>query len=95
MNYAPCTGMEETISAGQEIAGPVQSLAEIMKETSSLAVDVLSMSHRINSFLFDTGDKNCEKEEAPRCFREELLKTRCELLAACEELARLCNMLGL
>ena len=73
---------------------PVESLTDMMIETSAIAADVLGMVHRIKAHMFGMGSPCCEKEADPKCFREELMKTRCELLKTARELADVCSMLG-
>ena len=73
---------------------PVANMTDLMKETSIMATDALKLSRRINAHLFGVGNPLCEKEADPKCFREELEKTRCELMATIEELHKICSMLG-
>lgn len=75
-------------------AEPLESLSDMMRSTGNIASDALSMARRINGHLFGIGNPCCEKEADPKCFRDDLAKTRCELLATVEELAKTCNMLG-
>ena len=74
---------------------PIESLTDLMKTTGHIASDALGMARKINGHLFGIGNPCCEKEADPRCFRDDLMKTRCELLATVEELAKMCSMLGL
>ena len=73
---------------------PLSSLTEMLKQTHCIATDVLKMAYRINDHLFGIGNPLCEKEAEPKCFRDELEKTRCELMATIEELHKICSMLG-
>ena len=73
---------------------PMASMTDLMREVSAMTADALSMSRRINGHLFGIGNPLCEKEENPKCFRDELEKTRCELMATIEELHKICSMLG-
>ena len=73
---------------------PIEPLAEMMKATCSIASDALHLTRKINEHLFGIGNPCCEKEANPKCFREELVKTKCELLATVEELAKICALLG-
>lgn len=72
----------------------IESLTNLMKETSRIASDVLVLSRRINGHLFGISNPCCEKEADPECFRDEVVKTKTELLATAEELSRICEMLG-
>ena len=73
---------------------PVASMTDLMKETSIMAADALKLSRRINAHLFGVGNPLCENEADPKCFRDELDKTHCELMATIEELHKICSMLG-
>lgn len=72
-------------------AMPVQTMCDIMQETSSMASDALVMIRKINSTLFGEKRENSEQIAVPGCFRDELLKTRYELSTICEELDRISN----
>ena len=74
---------------------PIESLTGMMKTTCAIASDALNLTRRINDHLFGIGNHCCEKEANPKCFRDELAKTKCELLATVEELAKICDMLGI
>ena len=91
MNYGTCDNPMRVVPCANE---PLESLSDMMKNTSSVAYDVLAMVRRINGHLFGIGNPCCEKEADPKCFRDELVKTRCELLATAEELSKICAMLG-
>ena len=73
---------------------PNQTMADIMHETSALADDVLNMVYRINGFLFPENSVCDDRPEDPRCFRDELLKTRYELHIAVRKLAEMTGQLG-
>ena len=73
---------------------PSESLTDLMKNTNAIAYDVLNMSRRISLHLFGVGHPCCEKEADPKCFHDELVATRCELVATAEELKKICCMLG-
>lgn len=73
---------------------PTENLTDIVKDTSHIATDVLMMVRRINSHLFGLGNPCCEKEAEPKCFREQMVATRCELIATAEELSKIMCMLG-
>ena len=73
---------------------PMPSMTDTMREVSLMARDVLQMTRRINAHLFGNGNPLCDKEVDPSCFREELEKTRCELLATIEELHKISSMIG-
>lgn len=90
MNYNTCCD-----ARGEEkSAVPMASMTDLMNEVSAMTADALSMSRRINSHLFGIGNPLCEKEDDPRCFRDELEKTRRGLLATIEDLSKICSMLG-
>lgn len=74
---------------------PNQTVADIMHETSALADDVLNMVWRINGFLFPENPVCDERPEDPRCFRDELLKTRYELHITARKLAEMAGQLGI
>ena len=74
---------------------PIEPLVEIMQNTRGMAIDILSMTRRINGHLFGIGNHCEEKEAEPKCFRDALVATRRELLATVEELHKICGMLGI
>lgn len=90
MNYATCNEPKAGVCAPD----PIEPLTEMMKSTSNIASDVLAMTYRIQEHLFGLCNPCCEKEASPKCFRDELVKTKCEILATAEELSRICSMLG-
>lgn len=90
MNYGTCN--EPNMES--KCAEPIESLTDMMKGTHIVATDVLKMVRRLNSHLFGIGNPCCEKEADPKCFRDELIATRCELVATAEELSKICCMLG-
>jgi hypothetical protein len=65
-----------------------------MHETCALADDVLNLVHRINGFLFPENPACDDRPEDPRCFRDELLKTRYELNITVRKLAEMAGQLG-
>ena len=73
---------------------PRASMTDMMREVSVMTADALCLSRKINGHLFGIGNPLCEKEADPKCFRDELEKTRCELMATIEELHKICAMLG-
>lgn len=91
MNYGTCN---ENMNECTCVPETIESMTDIMKSTSMIANDVLAMTRRINSHLFGIGNPLCEKEADPKCFRDDLVKTKCELLATAEELQKMCSMLG-
>ena len=91
MNYKTCEPVNDCTCAPEAI----ESLTDLMKNTNMIATDVLKMTRRINAHLFGIGNPCCEKEADPKCFRDELVATRCELLATAEELSKICCMLGM
>ena len=75
---------------------PNGSMSDLLRETSCVASDVLAMSRKINGHIFGSGSDSCaEKEEAPRCFYEELEKQRSTLMMAVETLSVICSRLGI
>ena len=74
---------------------PIANMTDMMREVSAMTDDALSLSRKINGHLFGIGKPICEKETDPRCFRDELEKTRSELLQTIEELHNICSMLGM
>jgi hypothetical protein len=73
---------------------PMASMTDMMREVRLMSVDALSVSRKIKGHLFGIGNPICEKEADPKCFRDELEKTRCELMATIEELEKICSMIG-
>lgn len=91
MNYT--AGMEKACDCNN--APQIrESMTDMMRETSAIAADVLNMVRRINAHLFGSENTCCEKEADPKCFKDELQKTRSEILATAEELSRMSNLLG-
>lgn len=97
MNYP--TNINECSNAGHAACSenklPDQTLSDIMHETSVLADDVLNMVHRIDVFLFHEDPAREACPEDPRCFRDELLKTRYELHITARKLAEMAVQLGI
>lgn len=91
MNYDTCC---DTRGEAKRIEVPMASMTDLMREVSAMTADALGMSRRINLHLFGIGNPTCEKEENPKCFRDELEKTRSGLMATIEELSKICSMLG-
>lgn len=86
----------KTEGVGRNIpANPVEGLTDILHETNERADCVLNLTRRINSHLFGLGDVCEGKDPDPRCFRDELTNTRSNLLAAEEELRKMCSLLGI
>ena len=73
---------------------PMENLTDVAKQTRIIASGVLGMTRRIRSHLFGSDEAGCGKEAEPRCFRDELTATKCELMAAAEELTKISQMLG-
>lgn len=92
MNYETCNC--DTRGEAKCIDVPMANMTDMMKEVSVMTADVLALSRKINAHLFGIGNPLCEKETDPRCFRDELEKTRCELVSTIEELHKICAMLG-
>lgn len=90
MNYNTCCDAR----GAEKIAVPMESMTDLMKEVSAMTADAMSLSRRINNHLFGIGNPLCEKEADPKCFRDELEKTRSGLVATIEDLSKICTMLG-
>ena len=93
MNYRNSEAKEACECSSANI--PHESMTDMMRETSNIAADLLSMSRRINSHLFGQVNQCCEKEGEPTCFMEELKKTRGKLLEMAKELNELCCLFGM
>lgn len=91
MNYERYPDEEMKCACAPE---PTESLTDLARSISVITRDVLGMTRRINGHLFGLGNSGCEKETDPKCFHDELVKTKCELLATVEELSKLCVKLG-
>ena len=73
---------------------PEDNLTSMMQDTRRVAADIHAMADNICSHLFGSDNAKCEKEAEPRCFRDVLTATQCELVAAAEVLSKLCCLLG-
>lgn len=91
MNYERYPDEEMKCTCAPE---PFGSLTDLARSIGVITQDVLGMTRRINGHLFGLGNPCCEKETDPKCFHDELVKTKCELLATAEELSKLCSNLG-
>lgn len=92
MNYGTCN---ERIAEGTCAPAQAEPLTETLKDTNRVAADVLAMSRRINAHLFGPEPNPCcEKQAEPKCFREELMSARGNLLETAKELSELCVRLG-
>lgn len=89
------TGAECCDAGEAKSALPDQTMADIMHETNQLAEDALNISNRLYGFLFP--DKTCstDRDEDPRCFRDELLRTRANLHTAVAKMAEIASLLGM
>lgn len=74
---------------------PNQTMADIMHETNQLAEDALSITTRIYGFLFPDNICSADRPEEPRCFRDELLRTRANLHTAVAKMAEISSLLGM
>ena len=74
---------------------PVTPLTELMRETSMIADSVLKQASGIGNHLFGAANLPCEKEIEPKCFKDELMKTRHTLMVATETLAKMASLLGM
>lgn len=80
------------------IATPEEPMAAMMSEVGAIAGDVLLMVQRINIFVSgksNSHDCTSQKDEAPKCFRDEIAITRGKLLATAQELRRITDDLGI
>ena len=87
----------ETCNEGMNVCctpEPIESLTDMIKNTNHIANDVLRTVYRINSHLFGIGSPCCEKKEEPKCFRDEVARTRSNLIEAMDELAKISEQLG-
>lgn len=76
---------------------PVENLTDILNGTSSVAIDLLSVSRRIKNHMFGEENTPCSAEKgqaAPGCVRDQLAQTRRDLMMVQEELLKICAMLG-
>ncbi len=92
MNYDTCNC--DTRGEAKFASVPMANMTDLMKEVSIMTVDALRMSRRINGHLFGIGNPIDEKEADPKCFRDELEKTRSGLVETIDELSKICSMLG-
>ena len=90
MNY-PC-GEAKEIAVCDNAA--IEDLTCMMKDTRRMAADALNLSRRICVHMFGIGIPCCEKDAEPKCFRDELVNTRIDLIATMEDLSKICCMLG-
>lgn len=74
---------------------PNGSMTDLLRETSCIATDALTMAQKINGHLFGCGNAICEEEAAPRCLHDELEKQRSTLLMVAETLSVICSRLGI
>lgn len=97
MNYP--TNINDCSNAGHaacsENAQPNQTLADIMHETNQMAEDALSITNRMYGFLFPDNICSADRDEGPRCFRDELLRTRANLHTAVAKLVEIGSLLGM
>lgn len=88
-NEAKCDELKE------QVALPEQTMADIMHETNQMAEDALSITNRLYGFLFPDNICSADRPEEPRCFRDELLRTRANLHTAVAKLAEIGALLGM
>ena len=88
-NDAKCDELQE------QVALPEQTMADIMHETNQMAEDAMSITNRLYGFLFPDNICSAERSEEPRCFRDELLRTRANLHTAVAKLAEIGSLLGM
>ena len=93
MNYNACNEPVNEVKCST--VEPMQSLGEMMKETRAIASDIFATIRKINSYMFGVLQPCDEKNTEPTCFRDELTKTKCELLATREQLYNISSMLGM
>ena len=96
--YYP-TNINDCSNAGHaacsENALPNQTMADIMHETNQMADDALAITNRLYGFLFPDNICSADRAEEPRCFRDELLRTRANLHTAVAKLAEIGALLGM
>ena len=97
MNYP--TNINDCSNAGHaacsENALPNQTMADIMHETNQMAEDAMNIVNRMYGFLLPENICSADRAEEPKCFRDELLKTRANLHTAVAKLAEICALLGM
>lgn len=93
MNY-PNTANEEN-KCEKSAALPTQTMYEVLKEISIMAGDARATVRSINSFMMAESADDSEKTAEPRCFREELMKTRYDLFRLNNDLSNLASALGI
>ena len=87
MNYINNEDCTLTADPRGGIPRPVPSMTDTLKETSNIAHEVLSMARTINAHLFGKSDlERAEKEAEPRCFQDELDRTKSVLRETADEL---------
>lgn len=74
---------------------PNQTLADIMHETNQMEEDALSITTRLYGFLFPDNICSADRPEEPRCFRDELLRTRANLHTAVAKMAEIAELMGM
>ena len=78
------------------IPRPAPSMTDTLKETGSIANEVLSMARTINAHLFGKSDLEREEKEAePKCFRDEMDRTKSVLRITADELRNTLAQFGL
>lgn len=89
------TGAECCDAGEAKSALPNQTMADIMHETNQMAEDAMNIVNRMYGFLFPDNICSAERSEEPRCFRDELLRTRANLHTAVAKLAEIGTLLGM
>ena len=90
-----CSNNESRGCEAKVVPLPMQTMTDLVRETGNIAMDILVMARRVNGHLFGKNTANCESKEAePRCFRDEMEKTKETLLNTAAELSKILESLG-
>lgn len=91
-----CEMKAAPVPMGETCPPPMEvSLTELMRNTSIVAADVLTMAERLNNHLFSLGNNIHGEKTEPKCFADELALTHQLLVATAEELSQMSVKLGL
>ncbi len=82
LNAPVCNGISE-----------VQPLSSMLDDALNLTAEAVQMTNRINQHLFGIGQPK-EEEFKPLCFRDVLGDNISQLGRLCENLSKICVMLG-
>ena len=90
------TNKENRINMGCDEAVPMQTMTDLSRDTGSIAFDVLLMARKIRNHLFGmkTATNGEAKEAEPRCFRDEMERTKEVMVATANELGQIMSQRG-